>query len=580
MNNRYITLPLLLVTLFSCNKKETPRENLEFTREETDYTASHEDEKARHIQFTDITAEAGIAFTHYTGAFGEKWMPETVGSGGGFLDYDNDGWVDIFLANGTDWPGHPMTTDRPTPGLFRNRGDGTFEDVTQKAGLGFSIYGMGVSFADFDADGDLDIYMTAVGDNKLLQNNKGVFKDVTTAMKVTGNDPDHSHPAWSTGVAWVDVDRDGWLDLFVNNYVQWTSETDIYVTRDGKTKSYATPEVYEGESCRLYKNMGGKYFEDITEKAGVMNNDGKSLGVAIADFNDDLWPDIVVSNDTQPNFLYINNGDGTFANKAIVAGVGYDETGRARAGMGIDVADIDNNGNMAIAIGNFSQEPISLYKQLDDVVLFQDRAGAARLTRTSLQPLTFGVHFMDIDLDGYLDLITANGHIEPEINAVQQNITFKQKPQVFHNNQGRFTDISDQVGIPFSEAIVGRGISSADIDKDGDQDVLITANGGTPKLLRNDSDKTHKSIRIELKGQKPNLQAIGAKVMVWINGYCQLRMVRTGSSFLSQSDISALIVGIGSNAKADSVIVHWPVSGNTSKAENVAAGETLILKEE
>jgi hypothetical protein len=476
----------ILLLISGCGKEEERKESLDFAKGDLGFTRNRSTEMTSSVRFTDVTNEAGIVFHHVTGAFGKKWMPETVGSGGGFLDYDNDGWIDLFLVNSTEWPGHESGKDSHSR-LYRNLGNGTFEDVTDQVGLNFSCYGMGSYFADFDADGDQDIYLTAVGKNKLLRNDHGKFTDITDRAHVPGNDPhDTSASAWSTGAAWIDIDRDGWLDLVVANYVKWSPDTDIYTTRDGKTKSYATPDVYEGESCRLYRNVNGRYFEDYTEKAGLLDEKGKSLGIAIEDFNRDDWPDIVIINDTQPNFLYMNQGDGTFVNQASVAGIGYDENGRARAGMGVDVADIKNNGKLAIAIGNFSREPISLYTQIGDGKLFQDLAGSARLTRPSLLQLTFGLLFTDLDLDGYLDLVVANGHIEPEINEVQKDITFAQKPQVFYNDQGHFIEITENAGIAFNEPIVGRGLASADFDQDGDLDLLITVNGGSPRLLRND----------------------------------------------------------------------------------------------
>ncbi|WP_111709929.1 CRTAC1 family protein [Lutibacter citreus] len=581
MKYQYLLILVIIVQFISCGEKEKQQEKLEFTEEAHDFTAERSNKKINHIQLTDITKKAGINFKHVNGAFGEKWMPETIGSGGGFFDYNNDGWPDIFLVNSSYWSKQKTDGSKPTPALYENNKDGTFTDVTLKAGLDFSIYGMGCSFADFDADGDMDIYITAVGNNKLLQNSSGVFSDVTKKMGVTGNDTNpKSTPAWSTGVAWVDVDRDGWLDLFVNNYVKWTPETDIYTTRNGKSKSYATPDIYKGESCRLYKNVNGNYFEDITEKAGVLNDQGKSLGVAIADFNNDKWPDIMVSNDTQPNFLYINNGDGSFTNRAVISGIGYDESGLARAGMGVDITDVANEGNLAIAIGNFSQEPLSLYTQTGGQNVFRDRAGEARLTRASLLNLTFGVNFSDLDNDGFVELITANGHIEPDINEVQQNITFEQLPQVFYNEGGNFVDISNQVGETFKKPLVGRGVVTADIDMDGDLDVLITQNGELPKLFRNDSDSKNNAISIVLQGEKPNKNAIGSKITVWSGGMKQSRMVRTGSSYLSQSDISKTIIGLGKNQKVDSIKVTWAGSGIEKVYKNVEINETLIIVEE
>lgn len=578
---RFFILQFLMIINVSCgNKKETKQSPAEFTRDEPTFTKNVSNTIQTSIRMTDITLDAGIKFTHVTGAFGEKWMPETLGSGGGFFDYDNDGFLDIFLVNSNEWDGHASGTGKATSKLYRNLGNGTFQDISEQAGITFSVYGMGSCFADYDADGDMDIYITAVGDNLLLRNDHGKFTDVTKQLHVTGNDTrPEAVPAWSTGAAWIDVDRDGWLDLFVANYVKWTPETDIYVTRDGKNKSYATPDIYEGESCRLYKNIDGKYFEDITEKAGVLNHDGKSLGVAVADFNNDDWPDIVVSNDTQPNFLYMNKGDGTFSDKAIVAGIGYDENGRARAGMGIDVADIFNNGKLAIAIGNFSQEPISLYAQVGKGGLFQDRAGKARLTRPSLMKLTFGLQFCDFDLDGYQDLITANGHIEPQVNRIQKNITFEQTPQLFYNSGGKYIDISSKAGKAFNEPVVGRGIATADFDRDGDMDVLLTVNGGSPKLLRNDTENNSNYIAINLKGKSPNFQAIGAKITLFADGMKQQRTIRTGSSYLSQSDVATIIFGLGRIEKADSLKVTWPTSGTSKILQDLTVNKMYVVKE-
>lgn len=579
-NYRFLFFIILITVLIGCGRKTPKQEAPEFTREVPDFTQDRSTTIEAPVKMTDITREAGIEFTHVTGAFGEKWMPETVGSGGGFFDYDNDELPDIFLVNSCEWKGHESGKGAATSKLFRNLGNGTFQDDSEKAGINFSIYGMGCSFADFDADGDMDIYITAVGDNVLLRNNNGKFSDVTKQLRVTGNDPrPNSVPAWSTGAVWLDVDRDGWLDLFVANYVKWTPETDIYVTRDGKNKSYATPDVYKGESCRLYKNIQGKYFEDITEKAGMLNDEGKSLGVAVEDFNCDGWPDIVVSNDTQPNFLYINNGDGTFTDKANMAGIAYDEIGRARAGMGIDVADPGNDDKLAIVIGNFSQEPLSLYTQTGAGELFQDRAGAARLTRPSLLKLTFGVYFCDFDLDGYQDLIAANGHIEPEINEIQKDITFEQTPQLFYNSEGKFLDMSSEAGDAFNQPVVGRGIATADIDNDGDQDVLLTVNGGSPKLLRNDTENGNNYIRVQLKGKKPNLQAIGAKIVMYAGEIQQQRMVRTGSSFLSQSDVQTTVFGIGKNTSVDSLKVTWPDSGKIQVFRNLNVNKLITIEE-
>jgi len=575
-----LTLTLPLILLCSCSKPEAEVEKAaEYAKPAYTFADAKSNQDA--VQFTDFTKNAGVEFLHETGAFGKKWMPETTGSGVGFLDYNSDGKPDLFIVNSTFWNGHEKSNNRPTQKLYRNLGQGKFKDVTKEAGLALSFYGMGCAFADYDSDGDMDIYISAWGDNKLMRNDKGKFKDVAAALKVLGNSNIASEPpAWSTGVAWVDIDRDGWLDLFVCNYVKWTPETDVFATMDGKSKSYATPDLYQGQSCRLYRNIKGKRFEDITKKAGVFNPEGKSLGVAIADFDKDGWPDLVISNDTQPNFLYMNNRDGTFTDAGLAAGVAYDEAGRARAGMGIDIADIKNSGELSIAIGNFSQEPLSLFTQTGGG-LFQDMAGKARLNKPSLLSLTFGLIFQDLDLDGFVDLFIANGHVEPEINAVLQEVTYAQSPQIFINNKkGQFFEAATQVDQKASEPIVARGLASADIDNDGDLDLALTTNGGAVKLLRNDLSGSERNwLKISLKGKAPNRNAIGAKVVVYSGDLKQTKMLRTGSSYLSQSYIEELTFGLGSNTSVDSVMVQWPTTGKIDKFSVATIREKHIFSE-
>jgi len=427
--------------------------------------------------------------------------------------------------------------------------------------------------------------VTAVGDNLLLRNEGGRCRDVTDAAGVSGNPPAGTDPAappaWSTAAAWLDADRDGRLDLFVCNYVRWTAETDLFTTLDGVHKSYATPEQYEGESCRLYWNRDGRRFADVTAEAGLLRPDGKALGVVVADFDDDGWPDIFVANDTQPNFLYLNDGDGTFTDVALRAGVAFDERGRARAGMGVDVTHVTAGDRISVAVGNFSHEPVSLYTEIGGGA-FQDLAGSAGLTRPTLRPLTFGLVFADLDLDGFEDLVLANGHIEPEVGRVQEGIRFAQPPRLFHNTgEGRFADATGAAGEEFARPAVGRGLAVSDYDRDGDPDLLLTVNGGPPRLLRNDVADPARGrwLRLRLRGRPPNPGAVGATVTLWAGDRVRRERVRTGSSYLSQSEENPLLFGLGRHDRVDSLRVRWPASGRVTTTGPVAAGREITIRE-
>ena len=559
-----------------------------YTQTRPSFTARAGADASTSIRFTDVTAAAGIDFVHATGAFGEKWMPETMGSGVIVLDYDGDDRPDLFFINSTGWDGR--AEDRSARSmLLRNLGDGTFRDITREAGLDRPIYGMGGAAADYDADGDTDLYVTAVGDNRLYRNDGGRFTDVTRETGAEGNAPGAADPAWSTAAAWFDADGDGWLDLLVCNYVDWTPETDLFFTRDGVNKSYATPEEYDGESCRLLRNepasggsdtgpISARRFRDVTVESGLENPEGKSLGIVIDDFTGDGLPDVAIANDTYQNFLYRNEGDGTFVDVALDAGVAFDEFGRARAGMGVDVGDILNRGQLSIAIGNFSNEPVSLFTQIQ-AGLFQDLAGSARLTRSTLLPLTFGLRFADFDLDRYVDLVLGNGHIEPEIEAIQGDVTFAQPPQLFRNNgRGGFEDAGALVGGGFDEPIVARGVATFDYDRDGDLDLVISTNGGPAKLFRNDLEPGPGWVRLRLEGAAPNLGAVGATVRVFVGDEAQRFVVSTASSYLSQSEANPVLAGLGGGARADSVVVVWPGGARTVTGP-VEAGAALTIRE-
>ncbi len=381
------------------------------------------------VQFEDVTEAAGIDFTHHTGAFGEKYFPEMAGGGGGFFDYNGDGWEDILLINGTDWPS--VGKEAPTLALYENKGNGRFEDVTEAAGLAVSIYGMGFAAADVDNDGDFDLLITAVGPDLFFENVDGTFVERTAQAGI-------SNEVWSTSPMFFDYDNDGWLDLFIANYVVWSEEDDLFCSLDGESKAYCTPEIYTGEPSRLYRNRGDGTFEDVSQASGIDAHAGKSLGVALLDFDDDGFMDVVIANDTAPDFLFHNQGDGTFVEKGLAAGLALDEGGKARAGMGIDVGVVDETGEETIFIGNFSNEMIGVYRDLGKGV-FLDRAAVSQIGRSSLLYLTFGLFLFDYDLDTDLDLFVANGHVQPEVEALQQAVTFRQRPLLYENNgAGRF----------------------------------------------------------------------------------------------------------------------------------------------
>jgi hypothetical protein len=524
---------------------------------------------ASGIRFEDITAAAGIRFTHNNGAFGKKWLPETMGSGVAFLDYDNDGWQDVLLVNGADWPGHVRR--HTTLALYHNNHDGTFTDVTRKAGLAIEMYGMGVAIGDYNNDGNDDIFLTALGQNHLFRNNgDGTFTDVTKQAGLAGPNE------FSTSAAWVDYDRDGQLDLVVANYVQWSPETDIYCTLDGKSKSYCTPESYKGASVRLWHNRGDGTFEDATQKAGLYDPTSKSLGIAILDANQDGWPDILVSNDTQPNKLYINNGNGTFTEKGVSAGIAYSEDGIARAGMGVDAADYDRSGYPSVIITNFSNQMLALYHN-EHNGLFVDEAPHSDIGHATLLTLGFGCFFFDYDLDGWPDIYVANGHIEDSIERVQPRVRYAEPPHLFRNlGNGKFSEATSSAGGAFASPRVARGAAYGDINNDGALDLLVSTSGGAPALFRNTGASGH-SLRVKLVGTKSNRDGIGAVVRVTAGSDAQSQMLRSGSSYLSSSEL-VLTFGLGSHAQADAIEVRWP-SGQVDKLASVPADQIITVKE-
>ena len=521
-------------------------------------------------QFTDITKEAGINFVHNNGAFGKKYLPETMGSGCAFIDYNNDGWQDIFLVNGKDWEGH-RTGKSQIPALYRNNKDGTFTDITKTAGLDVAMYGMGVAIADYDNDGYDDIYLSCLFNDHLFQNvGDGTFLDVTEKVGI-------DNPGFGTSCAWFDYNLDGHLDIYIANYVEWTIETDLFCTLDGKTKSYCTPESYKGQASKLFRNRGNGTFVDASRNAGISDPFSKSLGVCIFDFNQDGLPDIFEANDTQPNKLYQNNGDGTFIEVGLLASVAYDEKGVATGAMGVDAADYDRSGRESLIVGNFSNEMLNLYHNEGD--FFIDDAPVAQLGHASLLTLTFGCFFFDFDLDGYIDIFTANGHVETDINAVQSEVTYAQPPHLFRNiSGGKFTDVLQEVGPDLAKPVVGRGAANADIDNDGDLDILVTTSNGPAHLYRNDGGNNNNWLKIRLVGQKSNRNGIGARIRISSESGTQTRTIRSGSSYCSQSELT-VIFGLKNDTVVDSIEIHW-LNGKVETLRNKKVNQLIQISED
>ena len=520
------------------------------------------------VTFADVTRTAGIRFVHNSGRAGQKWLPETLGSGVAFFDADDDGWTDLLFVNGRDWQPRGR---RSFSALYRNDGRGGFRDVTAGSGLDVELYGIGVAVGDYDNDGLGDVYLTALEGDRLFHNEGGGrFRDVSKASGIANAD-------FGTSAAWLDYDKDGRLDLFVANYVRWTAKTDLRCSLDGATKSYCTPESYAGTASKLFRNLDGGRFGDVSKAAGVQDPTSKSLGIAVLDFDGDAWPDLFVANDTQPNKLYRNNRNGTFTETGLRAGVAYSEEGTARGAMGVDAADYDRSGHPHLLIGNFSNQMLGLYHN-EGNGLFVDEAPRSTIGRVSLLTLAFGVFFFDYDLDGWPDILAANGHIEEEIGRVQPKVQYQQPPLVFRNLGGRrFEHVTPALGADFSRPIVARGAAYADYDHDGDLDVALTTNHGPAYLYRNDGGNRHNWIAIRARGTKSNRDGIGAIVRVASGEARQWQMVRSGSSYASQSDLT-LTFGLGANPAPVAVEVEWP-SGARERIANVPTRQLIVVEE-
>ncbi|WP_395143547.1 CRTAC1 family protein [Armatimonas sp.] len=513
----------------------------------------------RPIAFTDIAHSAGIDFQHVNGSRGRKLMPETVGSGLALFDYDNDGKLDLLIMNSTTWPGDPNPI-KTTPKLYHNLGAGKFEDVTTKLGLGITLYGMGVAVGDYDNDGFEDIYLTAVGANFLFHNEAGKgFRDVTAqsgtvGVPLPGTKLEHK---WSSSSAWLDYDNDGYLDLFVCQYVKWSPEIDPYCGKNG-IRGYCPPGNFEGARCTLFHNEGTGQFRDVSKGLGLLDIAlGKSFGIAVADYNRDGWLDIAVANDTWANFLLMNDAGKHFTDKGVESGIAFSMSGKAKAGMGIDVADFRNNGKLGLVIGNFAEEGLSLFEPMEGMeTMFEEKGQSRGISAASLSNVTFATFFFDYNLDGWQDIFATNGHVDDIVSTYKSNLTFKQEPLLFENKQGEnFSDVTKQSGINYK--LVGRGAAYGDIDNDGDLDVGIVDNNGKFLLLRNDGGNQNNWLRLKLIGTKSNRDGIGALVTVSTGKQKQRRYVRSGGSFLSESE-RVLTFGLGSATTIDSVEIRWP----------------------
>jgi tetratricopeptide (TPR) repeat protein len=530
------------------------------------------------LRFTDVTTPAGIRFTHFAGAVGNRWYPETIGSGVAFFDYDGDNWPDILFVNGTHWPTNRQASseqnEQPTLHLYRNRGDGTFVDVTQQTGMAVPLYGMGVAVADYDNDGDRDVFVSGYVRHLFFVNNgDGTFTEATQRVGIGSG-------TWGAGAAFFDYDRDGWLDLVLASYVEWSPELeqDLDCTYGMPTKDYCPVHYFRGQGLTLYRNLGHGTFADITQQAGVAAPGARAFAPAILDYNEDGWPDILVACDGTPSLLLRNQGDGTFIDVGVQTGIVLDQGGGAYAGMGIDVAYPHNNNQLCIAIGNFVGEPTTLHCRMQREAhgfypeLYAEMSARAGIGRATLRFVSFGLFFFDADLDRFQDLFIVNGHVIDEARI--RNAPRAQRAQLFHNTgAGTFQEVTPGPASVLDRVMVGRGAAYADYDGDGDLDIVVSQNQGPAVLLRNDTPRQSHYLQVRLQGTRSNRDGIGADVHVHSGGQVLRQMVRTGVSYFSQSTL-ALTFGLGESARAERVDIVWP-SGIIDVYHNVPADTTL-----
>ena len=520
--------------------------------------------------FTEVTTQAGIRFQHTDGRSGQRYFLETLGAGAAWFDYDRDGDLDIYFVNGASLPGTELNLS-PTNSLYRNNGDKTFTDVTEEAKVGDGTYGFGCCVGDYDNDGWLDLYVTNFGANILYRNNgDGSFTNVTEAAGVGGE-------RWSSSAAFADYDKDGDLDLFVANYLDYRLE-DNTICHRGDLRVYCPPADFTGAADVLYENKGDGSFADVTRESGVFNPEGKGLGVVWGDYDSDGYPDLFVANDTTADMLYRNNGDGTFMDVALFVGVALGAKGIPMGGMGTSFGDYDNDGWLDIVVTNFQDDPNSLYHGEGDGT-FADASYASRLGGVSLPYVGWGVDFVDLDNDGFVDLFVGNGNIYDNVELLDPGYTYPQRNHVFRNQgDGTLNDISSQCGPGLGLNKVSRGVAFGDYDNDGDIDVLITNSNQTPDLLLNESSNQNNWFNLRLVGTASNKDAIGAQVKVFAPGLGpQFREVKSGSSYLCQSDMR-LHFGLGNASIVDRIEIRWP-SGLKQTFEGIEPNQFLEVRE-